>query len=118
LCHSVKQIPIFIKTKKPLFLNIFVDTKPKGICYEEESINTGIIKYGSIFSRRPRLAGKKVVRVYDGSKFCKGSHCPVVDHIIKRGKVIIYDPDKPKNGRFVTTVREYNLLLVNAKLIK
>jgi hypothetical protein len=62
---------------------------------------------------------KKYIRVYDGAFMCHTSNCcPVVEYDPKSKEVIVFDPAKPKNGKFVTTVEEWNDLLTNAKKIK
>jgi hypothetical protein len=59
-------------------------------------------------------------RVYDGALMCGtagcGCGCPVVDRA-DDGNLVIWDPAKPENGKFILTVEEFNLLLQNAKPI-
>lgn len=60
----------------------------------------------------------KSVRVYDGSLWCdKCGACPVVDLAPDGVNVVIHDPDKPGNGSFTMTVKEYNALIVNGRPI-
>lgn len=59
-------------------------------------------------------------RLYDGAEFCSScDHCPVVDHYLIDGVVVLRDPAKPARGRFTMTVDEYNNnnLVRNAKPI-
>lgn len=57
-------------------------------------------------------------RIYNGASFCEsGSCCPVVDYNKDSKTVTISDPAKPKMGRFVMSIEEYNALIKNAKTI-
>ncbi len=60
----------------------------------------------------------ETVRVYDGSRWCdKCGTCPVVDLAPDGLNVVIHDPDKPGNGSFTMTVKEYNTLITNGRPI-
>ncbi len=60
----------------------------------------------------------KAIRIYNGANFCPDcDECPVIDHLPQKGMVQISDPAKPENGKFTMTVKEYNILLKNAKKI-
>lgn len=60
----------------------------------------------------PETQDPKVL--YDGSKLCCNGNCPVVESL-PNGRVHIYDPAKPENGRFECSAKEYDDLLKHAK---
>lgn len=57
--------------------------------------------------------------IYDGAKMCheKGC-CPVIQYDAENERVTINDPSKPENGSFSMSVKEYNLIIENAKPIE
>ncbi len=59
----------------------------------------------------------KNIRVYDGSLWCCGGKCPVIDYAPEKGQVVIHDPAKPEKGWMVMSVEEYNALIAHAKPI-
>lgn len=61
----------------------------------------------------------KLQKIYNGKLYCDDDGCdcgcPVVEYDEERKVVFIYDPDRPKNGKYQMTPKEYNDLLQNAK---
>jgi len=62
---------------------------------------------------------EKFIKIYDGKDYCFGGlGCPIAEYSPDKKLVKISDPEKPQNGRFVMSVKEYNLMLKNAKTIE
>jgi len=62
---------------------------------------------------------EKFIKIYDGNDYCAPfPGCPIVEYSPKEKIVKISDPKRPENGKFVMSVKEYNLLIKNAKTIE
>lgn len=58
-----------------------------------------------------------VIRIYDGSIRCGDSSCttnygcPVIDYDESDNTVAIHDPEKPENGKYTMTLKEYQAIV-------
>ncbi|OGD24659.1 hypothetical protein A2819_02880 [Candidatus Azambacteria bacterium RIFCSPHIGHO2_01_FULL_40_24] len=62
---------------------------------------------------------EKFIKIYDSKDYCFGGlGCPIVEFSPDKKIIKISDPQKPENGQFIMSVKEYNNLLKNAKTIQ